>query len=80
MQENIVKETKEIVADVIGETPELLNSTQLLEDFGVDDLDKMQIIVSCEERFNISFSEDDFDEFDTIGKLITLVKEKTTEK
>ena len=77
---NVIQEVKQIIEEVTGEDAELLKSNLDFDFLGIDDLDKMEIIVSMEEHFNISVSEEEFDGLVKIRDLINLVKIKTTEK
>ena len=67
--EDIIKNEHNIVCENI------CVDTLIAEDLGLDSLDMYEMIISIEDEFHISTSEDRFDDINTIGDLVCLIKE-----
>lgn len=66
--QNILAEQLEVPADSI--TAE----TNIVEDLGADSLDVVELIMSVEDEFGISVSDEDAAELTTVGKLVEYIE------
>ena len=59
--------------------PRIINPRTHLEiDLGLDSLKKIELLTQIERRFSIRISEDVFDKMESVGDLVTLVREHIT--
>jgi acyl carrier protein len=74
----IESQLKEIVSKQFGVVPDSINlSTRLVDDFGADSLDIIEMSMTIEKHFQISIEDSDLDHAVTIQSLIDLVHKKT---
>lgn len=66
--QNILAEQLEVPADSI--TAE----TNIVDDLGADSLDVVELIMSVEDEFGISVSDEDAAELTTVGKLVEYIE------
>lgn len=67
-QEGIVDILREVVADQLAVDPDdIVPSTRLAEDLGIDSLDLLQLTCAVEYRFQISFQDGDLVGVKTVG-------------
>jgi acyl carrier protein len=75
--DNIGTVVKKIIHDKLGLVPEdLEDGLDFQDDLGVDSLDLIELRMEIEKRFSISIPEEQAESLNTIGSLITFVKEK----
>ena len=71
--------TEERVVDVIsqqlGIEPERISRNSRFEDFSVDSLDRVEVIMELEEEFDINIPDDDFEKIEDVGQIIDYVEE-----
>ena len=48
----------------------ITTETSLIDDLGADSLDVVELIMSLEEMYNITISDEDAMQLDTVGKII----------
>jgi acyl carrier protein len=60
---------KSIIADLIGRQPEDIELLDTLASLGLDSLDKTELILTCENAFDIEIPEDDADGIITVAGL-----------
>lgn len=55
---------------------EEIKEETLLKDIGLDSIQMMVLIVNCEEKFNVTFSEDILENnfFDTVGSVVDYIE------
>ena len=69
--ENIVK----TLAEQFEVEPESIDmKTNLVDDLGADSLDVVELIMSLEEMYGISISDDEAMQLDTVGKIVDFVE------
>lgn len=66
--QNILAEQFEISADTISV------ETNIVDDLGADSLDVVELIMSVEDEFGLSISDEDAAELTTVGKLIEYIE------
>ena len=50
---------------------------ELMSDLGVNSLELADLILQCEEKFNIVIEEDDMNKFLTVGDVVAYLEEKS---
>ena len=65
----VISETLQINGDII--VPE----AHIADDPGADSLDTVELVMIFEEEFDIEIPLEDADELDTVGKVISYIKE-----
>ncbi|MBW2494891.1 MAG: acyl carrier protein [Deltaproteobacteria bacterium] len=67
-----------IIVEQLGVTKEeLAPGASFIDDLGADSLDIVELVMAMEEEFDIEIPDDDAEKIQTIGDVISYVKEKT---
>ena len=76
-KEEILNDLKEIIADKLGSDITKVNmETTLTEDLQADSLDKVEMIMDAETKFNIEIDDDASMGFVTVGDVVNYIAEK----
>lgn len=70
---NILIEEMQVDPDAVTEDAELVN------DLGVNSLELADLILLCEEKFDIEIDDDDIHKFITVGDVVSYLEQKTGE-
>ncbi len=71
------QKVKEIIADQLGvEIEKLTEDAKFVDDLGADSLDVVELIMAFEEEFGIEIPDEDAEKIQTVGDVITYLKEK----
>jgi acyl carrier protein len=74
---DIAAEVRDILVLHLGaDETKITENARLVEDLGADSLDVFEVIVSCEEKFNIDIPNDAATTFVTVGDAIEYIKAK----
>lgn len=75
MERSLVEQKiRSIIADELGtEESEVTPMSQIMDDLGADSLDVTEIVMRCEDEFDILIPEDDADRSATVQHLIDVV-------
>jgi acyl carrier protein len=73
MNEKIEQEVKAAVIDKMEQKPATLLLTDSLEQLGLDDLDKIEVVMKLEEAFLIEISDDDADKFLVLNDMVSYI-------
>ena len=66
-----------IIVEHLGVTKEeLAPEASFIDDLGADSLDIVELVMAMEEEFDIEIPDDDAEKIQTIGDVISYVKEK----
>jgi acyl carrier protein len=66
-----------IIVEQLGVTKEeLAPGASFIDDLGADSLDIVELVMAMEEEFDIEIPDDDAERIQTIGDVISYVKEK----
>lgn len=77
MDYNYLKKLKELLADNFGIDPqEVDESAYFEEDLNLGEYELIELISELEEYYQIEFEPEDKEELDTIGSLITILRDK----
>ena len=66
--QNILSQQFDVDADSIGE------DTSIVDDLGADSLDVVELIMSVEDEFGLSVSDEEAVELTTVGKLVEYIE------
>ena len=85
MTESVHRRIKEMIVErlFLSMAPdEIADEANLMETLGVDSVQIFELVVGCEEAFDISFEEGDFDitAFQTVNAIAEVVEGKLREK
>ena len=68
---------RELIADKLGfDTVEVLPETKLIDDLGMDSLDRIELMVEMEREFDISLTEEEIEIIETVQQFFDLVSTK----
>jgi acyl carrier protein len=71
---------KKIIENEIGEVvPNLPDDAKIIEQFGLDSVDVVSLVMHIERNFRVRISHDELPSVDSIGKLLDLIEAKTAE-
>lgn len=72
------EELKQMLVDELSLKPEeITESSELVTDLGINSLELADLVLLCEERFDVEISEDDVRAFVTVGDVVSYLSEKT---
>lgn len=72
---DVASEFRQILAFHLGVDPHRLSDgARLKEDLGADSLDRVEIVMSCEERFDIEIPNQSVAAFGTIGEAVRFIE------
>ncbi len=71
---NIEKELEEILSEFVEKKDITLESE--LSDLGLDSIDKANVLFAIEEKFSITFDDEEMFSFKTVGDVINSIKSK----
>lgn len=68
---------RELIADKLGfDTVEVLPETKLIDDLGMDSLDRIELMVEMEREFDISLTEEEIEIIETVQQFFDLIGTK----
>lgn len=68
---------RELIADKLGfDTVEVLPETKLIDDLGMDSLDRIDLMVEMEREFDISLTEEEVEIIETVQQCFDLIGTK----
>ena len=77
---DIAAGVREILAFHLGsDRAKIANDARLVDDLGADSLDVVEIVMSCEERFNIDIPNDVATKFVTVGDAVDFIDMQVTQ-
>ncbi len=74
----ITVQVKDVVLEKLTHKPAALDMSDTLTDLGLDDLDKIEIVMKLEEAFMIEISDNDADQLLSVGDMVSYL-EKSVE-
>lgn len=80
-KETVRAQLSELIADVMPELGEVDLSKNIVNEYGINSVSIIRLIVSVESRFNIKFTDYELDlgSYDTFGDLAEVIYKKTEE-
>lgn len=77
--ENTATKVKEIIQEQLCCNQwDMTSEAKLINDLGADDLDVAEMLMACEEEFNVEITDAECDRIVTVGDLVKLMEVKTT--
>ena len=73
---DILQKIKEIISEQTGIEEENLSENTTVEDVMADSLDKVEMIMSIEDAFDIDISDSDAESFNNIGDIVSYIENK----
>lgn len=68
---------RELIADKLGfDTVEVLPETKLIDDLGMDSLDRIDLMVEMEREFDISLTDEEIEIIETVQQCFDLIGTK----
>ena len=68
---------RELIADKLGfDTVEVLPETKLIDDLGMDSLDRIELMVEVERAFDISLTYEEIEVIETVQQCFDLIGTK----
>lgn len=68
---------RELIADKLGfDTVEVLPETKLIDDLGMDSLDRIKLMVEMEREFDISLTDEEIEIIETVQQCFDLIGTK----
>ena len=65
----------ELFAEQLGRQPEqIAPDADLVEDLGVDSLDRAELVMAIEEEFDIKIEDEEAPQFKTIGQVVSFIE------
>lgn len=75
--ESVNDRVKALLAEQIGLDPEEITpEASLVEDLGADSLDCIEIVMACEEKFEIEISDEDAQNLKTVADVMTYLERR----
>lgn len=77
-KEQIVKKLEEVIHDVMPEIEDINMNASITDEYGVNSVSLIRLIVAAESKFDISFTDYELalSSYDTFGDLAATVAEK----
>ena len=73
---NMFEEVKNLLVDNLQLNPdEITMKAELINDLGVNSLELADLILLCEERFDVEISDDEIHKFVTVGDVVNYLSE-----
>ncbi len=77
MSNNVTDKVKNIISNKLGVDPEkITDEARFIDDFGADSLDTVDLVMALEEEFNITISNAEGQEIQSVKDAIEFVQKK----
>lgn len=73
---NILEKLQNILSSVVGNDNLKIDESTVLDELGLDSIDKANILFEVETQFNIQFTDEEMATIKTIKQLITTIESK----
>lgn len=73
---DIEKKVADLVQEALGKDEPPGLDENLIDSYGADSLDTVEIVLAVEEEFEIEIPDSNFDDLDTVRKLAALVDQR----
>ena len=71
---DIFETVKEAIVELCSINGDIITEDATMENIGIDSLDVVDVITSLEETFEISISDEDVENIETVGDIVELVE------
>ena len=67
---------RDFLVEELRKKPETITlEAELVGDLGINSLELAELILACEERFNVTIDDEDLHRFTTVGDIVTYLEE-----
>ncbi|MEM6910563.1 MAG: acyl carrier protein [Verrucomicrobiota bacterium] len=74
---SIEDKVKDIIVEQLGVNPEQVTpEAKFIEDLGADSLDTVELVMAFEEEFSVEVPDEDAEKLQSVGDVVTYVKDK----
>ena len=81
MAKTVAERLNDIILQQLGIDPEEITPTSnFIDDLGADSLDTIELVMACEEEFNISIEDEDAENLKTVQDAIDYLEKRIEEK
>jgi len=74
-REQVLEKVKQIIAEQCSADPQKIEASSQLDTVGADSLDRVEIVITLEETFNVEISDEAADQITTIGGFVDYIME-----
>lgn len=77
MESEVFEHIREYLADQLDVEPEKITpDSDIVEDFGADSLDVIDMITTLSDEFGVEIPDEDIENFRTVGDVVSYVEER----
>ncbi len=77
MESEVFERIREYLADQLDVEPEKITpESDIVEDFGADSLDVIDMITTLSDEFGVEIPDEDIENFRTVGDVVSYVEER----
>ena len=77
MESEVFERIREYLADQLDVEPEKITpDSDIVEDFGADSLDVIDMITTLSDEFGVEIPDEDIENFRTVGDVVSYVEER----
>ncbi len=76
--EKVTAQVKKIIAEKLSIDLEKVMEESTLVDLGADSLDQVELVMQCEEEFDIEIPDDDLEKIANVGEMISYILQKVS--
>ena len=77
MESEVFERIREYLADQLDVEPEKITpDSDIVEDFGADSLDVIDMITTMSDEFGVEIPDEDIENFRTVGDVVSYVEER----
>ena len=77
MESEVFERIREYLADQLDVEPEkIIPDSDIVEDFGADSLDVIDMITTLSDEFGVEIPDEDIENFRTVGDVVSYVEER----
>lgn len=71
----VFDDLKEIIADKLSVEPaDIKMESHFIDDLGADSLDLADLVMVVEDKYEVDFSNEDTDQFETVGSVVKAIE------
>jgi acyl carrier protein len=72
----VFDDLKEIIADKLSVEPaDIKMESHFIDDLGADSLDLADLVMVVEDKYEVDFSNEDTDQFETVGSVVKAIED-----
>ena len=75
-KEELFEQLKQVIIDTTCTGEEITREINFKDDLGLDSLDKVELLMKCETRFQINIEDEEYEGIETVNDLLESVYRK----